>query len=123
RGFEVIAGIDEAGRGPLAGPVVAAAVILPFGREMPGVRDSKTLSADQRARAYDAIFECALGIGVGVADVPTIDSINILRASHQAMRQAVEALQETPSVALIDGLAVQPFPIPQIALVKGDGRS
>src|SRR5205085_3331533 len=74
RGFEVIAGIDEAGRGPLAGPVVAAAVILPFGREMPGVRDSKTLSAEQRSRAYETIFECALGIGVGVADVATIDS-------------------------------------------------
>src|SRR5437867_12160106 len=80
RGFQVIAGIDEAGRGPLAGPVVAACVILPFGAELPDVRDSKAMTPLQRDRAYDLIQGCALAVGVGVADVPTIDSINILRA-------------------------------------------
>ena len=123
RGFSVICGIDEAGRGPLAGPVVAAALILPFKKCPDGIRDSKTLTAQQRERAYDALQECAEGIGVGVEDVESVDEINILRASHAAMRTAVAALPVVPDVALIDGLKVQPFPIPQIPLVKGDGRS
>jgi ribonuclease HII len=123
RGFSVICGVDEAGRGPLAGPVVAAAVILPFEQCPEGIRDSKTLTPQQRDRAHEALRECALGIGVGSACVESVDEINILRASHQAMRDAVAALPVIPDAALIDGLPVQPFPVPQIALVKGDGRS
>ena len=123
RGFSVICGIDEAGRGPLAGPVVAAAIVLPFEQCPEGIRDSKQLTPIQRETAYDALRKCTDQIGVGVVDVPTIDEINILRASHEAMRLALANLRIVPDVALIDGLPVQPFPIPQIALVKGDGRS
>jgi uncharacterized protein (TIGR00252 family) len=119
----VICGIDEAGRGSLAGPVVAAAVILPFQECPDGIRDSKTLTAAQREKAFSALQECAIGIGVGIEDVDSVDEINILRASHAAMRRAVAELPVIPDAALIDGLPVQPFPIPQIALVKGDGRS
>ncbi len=123
RGYQIICGIDEAGRGPLAGPVVAACVILPFGAQLDGVRDSKTLSPAQRDKAFDLIHGCTASIGVGVVSVDTIDAINILRASHQAMRDAVACLPVPADVALIDGLPVQPFPIRQIAIVKGDGRS
>ena len=123
RGFSVICGIDEAGRGPLAGPVVAAAVILPFEQCPDGIRDSKTLTAKQRESAYSALHNCGACIGLGVVDVPVIDEINILRASHEAMRVALKSLPSSPDVALIDGLPVQPFPIPQIPIVKGDGRS
>lgn len=123
RGFSVIAGIDEAGRGPLAGPVVAACVVLPFGAAIPLVRDSKTLNPQQRDKAYVSIQEVAIAIGLGVADVEAVDRLNILRASHQAMRDAVSAIGVVPHVALIDGLPVQPFPIPQIAVVGGDGKS
>jgi ribonuclease HII len=123
RGFTVVAGIDEAGRGPLAGPVVAAAVILPLGAPLEGVRDSKQMTPEQRSASFEMIQERALGIGVGVVDVATIDRLNILRASHQAMRDAVAALHTAPDHALIDGLPVHPFPILQTALVKGDGRS
>ena len=123
RGFEVIAGIDEAGRGPLAGPVVAACVILPFQADLPDVRDSKAMTPLQRDRAFALIQEQAHAVGIGIADVPTIDSINILRASHEAMRSAVESMSRSADVALIDGLPVNPFPLPQIAIVKGDARS
>jgi ribonuclease HII len=123
RGFAVVGGIDEAGRGPLAGPVVGACVVLPFETSLPHVRDSKMLTALQREKAYTLIEECARGIGIGISEVADIDAINILRASHQAMRMAVAGLDAPPDVALIDGLAVQPFPIPQIAIVQGDGRS
>lgn len=123
RGFAVIAGIDEAGRGPLAGPVVAACVILPFEVDIPEVRDSKTLSPMQRDRAYGRIQDAALGIGVGIGDVELIDRINILRATHEAMRDALAAMATTAEFVLIDGLPVQPFPIPHSAIVKGDGRS
>src|SRR5947209_14707328 len=81
RGFSVIAGIDEAGRGPLAGPVVAACVILPFGVQIPDVRDSKVLTAAQRDRAYGRIAADAVSLGIGVVDVAAIDELNILRAS------------------------------------------
>jgi ribonuclease HII len=123
RGFRVIAGIDEAGRGPLAGPVVAAAVVLPHQTELPGVRDSKVMTPEQREEAYDLIFERAEAVGVGVVDVADIDRMNILRATHHAMRCAVDAMPVRPEFALIDGLPVHPFPILQRALVKGDCRS
>jgi len=123
RGFRAIAGIDEAGRGPLAGPVVAACVVLPFEADLPGIRDSKTLTEAQREQAYDLLLTEAEAVGVGIADVDLIDSMNILRATHHAMRCAVEQLPVRPDVALIDGLPVQPFPVSQVALVRGDSRS
>jgi ribonuclease HII len=123
RGFRTVAGIDEAGRGPLAGPVVAACVTLPPEIELPGVRDSKKLSPEQRERAFDLIHEHAAAVGVGIVEPAEIDTLNILRATHEAMRRAVGQLPTPPDFALIDGLPVQPFPVLQKALVKGDGRS
>lgn len=124
-GYRCLAGIDEAGRGALAGPVVAACVVLPFERVPVGVNDSKQLSTDARERLYDEIVVMARGVGVGIVDAPTIDRINILRAAHEAMRLALANLPAGlfPDVALIDGLPVRPFPLDQIALVKGDSRS
>ncbi len=124
-GYRCLAGIDEAGRGALAGPVVAACVVLPFERVPVGVNDSKMLSAEQRERLYEEIRNMARGVGVGIVDAPTIDRINILRASHEAMRLALRNLPPGlfPDVAMIDGLPVCPFPLDQIALVKGDSRS
>src|SRR5262245_12839245 len=96
RGFLVIAGIDEAGRGPLAGPVVAACVVLPWEIELDGVCDSKLLTPTQRDASFDLIRSAAIAVGVGTCDVETIDRINILRASHEAMRQAVAQLEPLP---------------------------
>ena len=123
RGFLVVAGIDEAGRGPLAGPVVASCVILPEGCPLPGVDDSKKLSPAARDRAYDSIREKALAIGIGRANAAVIDEMNILRATHHAMRLALADSSIIPDFVLIDGLAVHPFPLPSLALVKGDSRS
>jgi ribonuclease HII len=123
RGFRVVAGIDEAGRGPLAGPVVAACVVLPFEETLDGVRDSKTLTPEQRDASFEVVKNRAEAIGIGIVDAPEIDKLNILRATHEAMRRAVAALATTPEFVLIDGLPVQPFPVLQRALVKGDGRS
>jgi len=123
-GRHPVAGIDEAGRGPLAGPVVAAAVILPPNFDGQGLDDSKRLSA----RARDAHYERLTGTpgvvwSIAVIEAEVIDRLNILRATHEAMRQAVAALP-TPAIhALIDGLPVRPFPIPHTALVGGDGLS
>ena len=124
-GFQIIAGIDEAGRGALAGPVVAACVVLPMNALLPGVNDSKTLSAIDRDRLYELIVGRAISYGVGIVPSDEIDRINILRATHVAMRLALQNLSPaiSPEIALIDGLAVHPFPIPHTALVKGDGRS
>ncbi len=124
-GYQFIAGIDEAGRGPLAGPVVAACVTLPFGKAPAGLNDSKQLSPAQREDLYPQIIALARGWGVGIVDAETIDRLNILRATHLAMRMALDALPPglLPDLALIDGLPVRPFPIDQIALVKGDSRS
>jgi len=122
RGFQIIAGIDEAGRGPLAGPVVAACVVLPPEVTLPGVRDSKEMTPRQREHTYEMI--CRVGqVAIGVVSAAEIDALNIVRATHQAMRHALNALPTRPDIALIDGRPVHPFPIPQIALVKGDTRS
>ena len=123
-GVELIAGIDEAGRGPLAGPVVAAAVILPDKFRHKILTDSKQLSAATRDAIYEE-FMALTGLvwSVCVVDHEEIDRINILRATHQAMRRAVAALTVQPQHVLIDGLPVRPFPIPQTALVGGDGAS
>ncbi len=124
-GYDCVAGIDEAGRGALAGPVVAACVILPRDVAPVGINDSKQLSPLRRNELYHAIIRVARAVGVGIVDADTIDSINILRATHEAMRLAVQNLPADlrPDVVLIDGLPVKGFPLPQIALIKGDTRS
>ncbi len=123
RGFKLIAGIDEAGRGPLAGPVVAAAVILPDRFDLPGLTDSKKLSEKQRNRFYPQIREQARAVGVGVASAAEIDQINILQATLLAMRRAVSRLSLTPDYLLIDGITPLPLDISQQTLKKGDSRS
>ena len=120
-GFAFIAGVDEAGRGPLAGPVVAAAVILPRSGELPGVFDSKQLSDARRRLLRDEILKIA-EVGVGVADVQEIDSLNILRATHLAMRRAVAKLKKVDFV-LVDGLPVAGFSCPAENVIKGDAKS
>lgn len=122
-GYRSLAGVDEAGRGPLAGPVVAAAVILPSDFDPAGVRDSKTLSAAEREQAYPRIVAGCHAFGVAVINRGTIDRINILQASRLAMRVAVEDLHLRPDLCLIDGLSVPGFPFPQWAIVKGDSLS
>jgi ribonuclease HII len=124
-GYRCVAGIDEAGRGPLAGPVVAACVVLPFGKRPAGLNDSKLLTPRQRENLFEAILDMARGCGLGVVSAPEIDRLNILRATHLAMRQALDALPPgmQPDLVLIDGLPVRPFPLDQVALVKGDSRS
>lgn len=122
-GYKFVAGIDEAGRGPLAGPVVAAAVILSPDYENPDINDSKKLSAKKREILYEIIKRDALSVGLGVVDVQVIDTVNILRATLIAMREAVSDLIPTPDYLLIDGSKKIPLPIPQEAIVKGDSKS
>jgi ribonuclease HII len=120
-GVAGIAGIDEAGRGALAGPVVAAAVVLPEKFRHRSLNDSKQLAAELREEIYcDLISNPEVRWTVGIVDSIEIDRINILRASHRAMRLAIEALIEAPDHVLIDGLPVIPFPLPQTAIVDGD---
>ncbi len=122
-GHRLICGIDEAGRGPLAGPVLAAAVILPECYELSGLTDSKKLTAKRREALFDKLMEDESVIKcIAEASVAEIDELNILRATHLAMRRAAEGLQPQPDCCLIDGLAVSAFPYPQLALVKGDAR-
>jgi ribonuclease HII len=123
QGFANIAGIDEAGRGPLAGPVVAAAVILPLGEDIPGVTDSKKLSAGQREVLFAVVQQRAVAVGVGIADAALIDRINILQATLDAMKQAVAGLAIAPDYLLIDGITPVPMNIAQKTLKKGDSLS
>lgn len=122
-GFSYIAGIDEAGRGPLAGPIVAAAVILPLGYENGEIRDSKQLSAQRRERLYGTIREEALSVGLGVVEATVIDAVNIFRATLIAMEEAVSDLSLPPDYLLIDGRNRLPVSIPQETIIKGDTRS
>jgi ribonuclease HII len=123
RGATRIAGVDEAGRGPLAGPVVAAAVVLDPARIPEGLNDSKMLSAARRARLLDRLREVAQ-IGVGLASVAEIDALNILRASHLAMERALASLPCSPDLALIDGNMIpRGLTLTAEALVRGDARS
>lgn len=117
----LIAGIDEAGRGPLAGPVVAAAVILDVKRLPSGIHDSKTLSRPKREALLEAILDQAM-VGIGVASAAEIDEINILQATFLAMRRAVEALPAPPAAALIDGNRAPKLAIPCHTVVKGDAK-
>ena len=120
-GISRIAGIDEAGRGALAGPVVAAAAILPEKFLHRRLNDSKQLAPELREEIYcDLVSNAEIRSAVGIVDSVEIDRINILRASHRAMRLAIEALLEPPDHVLIDGLPVIPFPVPQTAIIDGD---
>lgn len=122
-GYRMVAGIDEAGRGPLAGPVVAAAVILPPGYEHPEINDSKKLSSRQRVRLYGIIRRDAISIGVGLCEASLIDRVNILQATLIAMKEAVLELLPCPDCLLIDGLNRIDLAIPQETIIRGDSRS
>ena len=122
-GYRAVAGVDEAGRGPLAGPVVAAAVILPPGYEHPGINDSKKLSSRQRERLYAIIQHDAVSIGVGLSEAPLIDRVNILQATLLAMKEAVLELFPPPDFLLIDGLNRIDLATPQEAIIRGDSQS
>jgi len=119
-GYSLIAGVDEAGRGPLAGPVVAAAVILPEGMTLEGVKDSKAMTEKAREEAFFLINEKALAIGVGVVDAKTIDESNILKASLDAMKRAVLRLTPAAEFLLVDGTYPVSVDTAQRCLVKGD---
>jgi ribonuclease HII len=124
QGIRRVAGIDEAGRGPLAGPVVAAAVVLPPKFRLRGLNDSKQLSCAARQSYYEALVSNPeVEFGIGVASVAEIDRINILRASHLAMQRAVGSLMFCPEHLLIDGLPVPIFSLPQTAIIDGDTKS
>lgn len=123
KGYKTICGVDEAGRGPLAGPVYAAAVILPQGHIIEGVNDSKKLSEKKRDMLYDKIIDECVCWSVGVASVSEIDEINILQATFLAMRRAVEGLEIKPDIALIDGNARPGLDIDEMTVVKGDAKS
>ncbi len=122
-GITYIAGIDEAGRGPLAGPVVASAVILPKGLLIEGVNDSKKLSEKKREELFDVIVREAVAWGVGIVDNNIIDEINILNATRLAMRKAVEQLEVKPEVLFIDAESLEDIEVPQKPMVRGDSLS
>lgn len=122
-GYSRIAGLDEAGRGPLAGPVVAAAVILPEGLLIAGLTDSKQVPEPERDRLFAVIIELAAGYGIGIADERLIDEVNILQASIIAMERALEQLDPPPDYLIIDALTLPRCPLPQNGLIKGDCRS
>ena len=121
-GFELICGVDEAGRGPLAGPVCAAAVILPRGIEIAGLDDSKKLTDKKRDALYDVIRENALTYGIAFASVEEIESIKILNAAMLAMNRAIEKLAPQPQLALIDGNRNSAINIPSRCVIKGDAK-
>lgn len=124
QGFQNIAGVDEVGRGCLAGPVVACCVILPWEEDFPGVRDSKLLNAKQREEACKLIFKKALEVGIGSVESAEIDRMNILRATFKAMRLAIEGLKTRPGLLLVDGnQAIRNLTIPQKPIPKGDRLS
>ena len=122
-GFEIVCGIDEAGRGPLAGPVCAAAVVLPRGLEIEGLNDSKKLSDKRRRVLFDEITAQAVTYGTAFATEQEIDEINILQATFLAMRRALAQLSIQPSIALIDGNRETDFGLPVRTIVKGDSLS
>lgn len=122
-GRTLLCGVDEAGRGPLAGPVCAAAVILPFEVEIPGLNDSKKLSEARRERLFPEIQEKALAFSIAFAQVEEIEEYNILGATMRAMQRAVKGLNITPELVLVDGNRAPDFGIPARTIVKGDARS
>ncbi len=120
QGFRTVAGVDEAGRGPLAGPVVAAAVILPEDEIIPGINDSKQLTSNMRSRLYDIIVEKAVAWSIGISDEKCIDEINILEATKKAMKEAIEKLKPKPDIVLLDAVKLDGIPMKQVNIVKGD---
>lgn len=122
-GFGIIAGVDEAGRGPLAGPVVAVSVILPSGVRIEGVRDSKKIQGKEREQLFEEIFFNAIDIGIGIVDAVEIDRINILEATKLAMHRAITNLTKKPDIVLIDALNIPSVDIRQKSIIKGDAKS
>ncbi len=123
KGFSVICGVDEAGRGPLCGPVVAAACILPDGLYIEGLNESKKLTEKKREKLYDVIIESAISYSIAEASVEEIDDMNILEADLLAMRRAIDGLSVRPDMALIDGNIARDFQIPAEAVIGGDALS
>ena len=119
----LVCGIDEAGRGPLAGPVVAGAVILPEDSKILWLNDSKKLSAKKREELYDVIMKEAVAVGIGYASPARIDEINILQATYEAMREAISKLGVVPQVLLNDAVTIPGVTIPQVPIIKGDAKS
>ena len=122
RGIELIAGVDEVGRGPLAGPVVAAAVILPKACKIPGLNDSKKIPKSKHKEIYEAVLQNAISIGIGVKDNQVIDQVNIYEATKLAMMEAIGQLEPQPQHLLIDAMKLD-LPIPQTSIIKGDANS
>ena len=122
-GYEYICGVDEAGRGPLCGPVVAAAVILPKHGCIEGVNDSKKISEKKREKLYDDIMKGAIAVGIGISDVDVIEKVNILNATKIAMKKAIESLSIKPDYVLIDGNQKIDIDILQETVVSGDAKS
>ena len=122
RGIDLIAGVDEVGRGPLAGPVVAAAVILPKACKIPGLNDSKKIPKSKHKEIYEAVLQNAIAIGVGVKDNHVIDQVNIYEATKLAMMEAIGQLEPQPQHLLIDAMKLD-LPIPQTSIIKGDANS
>ena len=123
KGYKIICGTDEAGRGPLCGNVAAGACILPYGVDIPGLNDSKKLTEKKREKLYDIITSSAIAWAVGEASPEEIDDINILNAAQLAMRRAVAGLSVTPDLVLVDGNVARDFPMDAVAVVKGDSKS
>lgn len=121
--YGYICGIDEVGRGPLAGPVVAGAVILPKDCDILYINDSKKLSEKKREELYDIIMEKAVATGIGMVSPARIDEINILQATYEAMRQAIQNLAVTPDILLNDAVTIPEVNIPQVPIIKGDAKS
>lgn len=122
KGFKLIAGMDEVGRGPLAGPVVSCAIVLPEDSIVEKVNDSKKLSAGTRSDLYDQLLESAVAIGVGVVENTDIDEINILQATKKSMRLALNQLKESPDLVLVDAVELPGLEMEQKAIIKGDER-
>ncbi|NLD19060.1 MAG: ribonuclease HII [Clostridiales bacterium] len=122
KGYKLIAGVDEVGRGPLAGPVVTAAIILPEDFDVPGVDDSKKLSEKKREELYDIIMERAVAVAIGMEDHEVIDDINILQATKKAMRKAITRLEPQPDYVIFDAVELENLSIPQQGIVKGDSK-
>lgn len=122
QGIQLIAGVDEVGRGPLAGPVVAAAVILPKACKIPGLNDSKKIPKSKHKEIYEAVLQNAIAIGIGIKDNQVIDQVNIYEATKLAMMEAIGQLEPQPQHLLIDAMKLD-LPIPQTSIIKGDANS
>ena len=122
QGIDLIAGVDEVGRGPLAGPVVAAAVILPKACKIPGLNDSKKIPKSKHKEIYEAVLQNAIAIGIGIKDNQVIDQVNIYEATKLAMMEAIGQLEPQPQHLLIDAMRLD-LPIPQTSIIKGDANS